>query len=418
MGKNLSGKELGVGLAQRKDGRYSARFVKTTGKRVEKYFHTASAARAWLEEARYKDRNKKEILPFDLAADCILSSMPVPDLSSDITVDEWFAFWIGNIVSHLAYNTLRNYRNRYERNIRPVIGGLRISGVRPMHCIKILNDMKQDYAGSTIRQTYITLGTLFKSAKMNGLISRHPMDGIAYPIPLKAKNEIRFLTVEEQERFLSAARVSYHYHAYALILETGLRTGELVGLTWDAVDFERRMLTVNKTLVFRYSPGIWAAGPTKTIAGYRTLPLTDKAYSILKELYEKRSFIKQTPCTSQILEYLDRMTGTMKAFSMKDLVFINFRTGMPSKNSSYDTQLYKLCDACGISHISMHVLRHTYATRAIERGVNPKVLQVLLGHSSLQTTMDRYVHVTDDSKIQAVRQFEREQWQSSLSFHY
>ena len=91
---------------------------------------------------------------------------------------------------------------------------------------------------------------------------------------------------------------------------------------------------------------------------------------------------------------------------MKDLVFINWRTGMPNKNSSYDTHLYKLCDEAGIKRFYMHALRHTYATRAIERGVQPKALQQLLGHASLQTTMDRYVHITDDSMRNAVRQFE------------
>ena len=106
------------------------------------------------------------------------------------------------------------------------------------------------------------------------------------------------------------------------------------------------------------------------------------------------------------LEYMDRMSGELKTLAMKDLVFINYRLGMPAKNSSYDTHLYKLCDEAGIERFCMHALRHTYATRAIERGVQPKILQELLGHSSIQTTMDRYVHVTDESKFQAVRIFE------------
>ena len=106
------------------------------------------------------------------------------------------------------------------------------------------------------------------------------------------------------------------------------------------------------------------------------------------------------------LEYIDRVSGEMKTLLMKDLVFINYRTGMPNKNSSYDTHLYKLCDEAGIKRFCMHALRHTFATRAIERGVQPKALQMLLGHASLHTTMDKYVHVTDESKRLDVRQFE------------
>lgn len=113
------------------------------------------------------------------------------------------------------------------------------------------------------------------------------------------------------------------------------------------------------------------------------------------------------PELSQELKYIDRISGETETLVMKNLVFINFRTGMPNKNSSYDTHLYKLCDEAGIKRFCMHALRHTYATRAIERGVQPKVLQELLGHASLQTTMDTYVHVTNDAKEKAVQQFEQ-----------
>ena len=105
-------------------------------------------------------------------------------------------------------------------------------------------------------------------------------------------------------------------------------------------------------------------------------------------------------------EYIDRRTGKRETFFIDDLVFINWCTGEPEKNSSYDTHLYKLCDEANIKRFCMHALRHTYATRAIERGMQPKVLQRLLGHASIQTTMDRYVHVSEDSLFNAVRQFE------------
>ena len=124
------------------------------------------------------------------------------------------------------------------------------------------------------------------------------------------------------------------------------------------------------------------------------------------DLYQVREHRKEAPELDKVLTYVDRRTAEKTKMNMRDLVFINFRTGMPAKNSSYDTHLYKLCDRAGIEHFCMHALRHTYATRAIERGMPPKVLQKLLGHASIKTTMDKYVHVTDDSLFQAVRQFE------------
>lgn len=91
---------------------------------------------------------------------------------------------------------------------------------------------------------------------------------------------------------------------------------------------------------------------------------------------------------------------------MHDLVFIHPEMGEPVKNSTYDSALYRICSKIGIPEVSMHDLRHTYATRAIESGMQPKVLQKLLGHSSIKITMDRYVHVTEDSLEEAIRQFQ------------
>jgi integrase len=323
-----------------------------------------------------------------------------------MTVDAWFEFWITHIVGDLAPNTLRNYRERYQHNIQPVIGHMRLKDVKPMYCKMVLNQMEPDYAGSTIRQTYIAMGTMFRSAVMNDLIPKHPMDGVRYTKPVRAVNDIKFLTVEEQQKFLNVARRSHNYHQYALILECGLRTGEMIGLTWDVIDWEKRTLTVNKTLEFRHNQQVWRAGPPKTVSSYRTIPLTNRAYEILKEARVKWENGKKADTLKNVLMYMDLRTGQQASFVMEDLVFINYRTGEPAKNSSYDTHLYKLCDEAGIKRFCMHALRHTYATRAIESGMQPKVLQKLLRHANISTTMDRYVHVTDESLSKAVQQFE------------
>ena len=195
------------------------------------------------------------------------------------------------------------------------------------------------------------------------------MDGVRFTKPVRATDDIKFLTRDEQRLFLETAKRSRNYNQYALILETGLRTGEMIGLTWDAIDFEKRTLTVNKTLEFRPGEQYWRAGPPKTQHSYRTIPLTDRAYEILKGIWDSRPEQKESPTLAKTLEYIDRRTGVSSRLVMRDLVFINWRTGEPAKNSSYDTHLYKLCDEAGIKHFYMHALRHAYATRAIESGM-------------------------------------------------
>lgn len=217
MGKNLKGKECGKGICQRKDGLYYARFVDKTGKRHEKYLPTLPEARNWIEESKYADAHEDVFV------------------ATDTTVDQWFDFWIENIVGDLASNTLRNYWERYVHNIQPVMGKMMIANVKPMHCKKVFIQMDADYAGSTIRQAYITMGTMFKAAKMNDLIAKHPMDGVRFTKPVRATDDIKFLTRDEQRVFLETAKRSHNYNQYALILETGLRMGILDGIVeWIA----------------------------------------------------------------------------------------------------------------------------------------------------------------------------------------
>ena len=389
MGKDLRGKELGKGIVQRKDKMYSARFTNRNGKRIEKLFSTAVQAKKWLAEAKYEDAH---------STICAGSSM---------TVDAWFDYWFNNIVADRADNTRRNYRERYTINVRPLLGRMLLSDVKQMHCWMVLNKMKQDgYAQSTIYQTYIALGALLKSAKVNDLISKHPMDGIKNQRPLETGTELKCFTIEEQQKFADAAKNTKYYAPFALALETGLRPGEIIGLTWDMVDFENKTLTVNKSVEYRYSTGVWQAGPPKTITSYRTIPLTKRAMEILKKEKEGIKKRKKSDILSKTLSFTDDRMGISVSFKIGDLVFINQRTGEPTKNSTYDTRMYKVCDKAKIRHISMHGLRHTYATRAIERGMQPKILQKLLGHSSIKITMDKYVHVTEDSFADAIRLFE------------
>jgi integrase len=365
LGKDLKGKELGKGLSQRKsDGLYTARFVsKRTGKTVQRYFKKLQECRNWYADAVFQDENGGI------------------NASSEMTVTAWFEYWIDNIKGDsIRPNTRRNYTERFKHNIKDCIGRMKISDVKPMHCQNVLNLMKDDYKRSTIYQTRITLYCMFSDAVANDVITKNPVTKQGCKCNFgKEPKKVRALTIEEQKKFLEVAKNSSNYNQYAFILQTGLRTGELIGLRWSDIDFENKVMHIERSMEYRHSVGEWRIGKPKSQSGIRDVDLTDEAIAILHNQKEKLKSLK------------------MINIDFKDCVFL-CRKGEPTKNSAYDSTLFKLCDKAGIDRFSMHVLRHTFATRCIEGGMRPKTLQVLLGHSNVSITMNLYVHVTDDER--------------------
>lgn len=362
MGKDLKGKELGVGINQQKNGLYSARFVDKYGNRKQKRFKKLQECRQWLADASYIDEHS------NIAQ------------ANEMLVDAWFEYFIEIKKKTVRPNTVRNYTERYERNIKPVMGKMLLSDIKPLHCQKIFLDMADEgYRTSTLYQTRIALFNMLELAKENDVIRYNPCKKSVKSDMGRNSDKKEALTLEVQRKFLAGATGQSYENQYRFLLQTGLRTGELIGLQWQHVDFENRVLTIEQSLEYRYTVGEWRLGPPKSQSGYRTIPLTDEAVRVLKAQKEKNKKIKEIP------------------EEWKDFIFLS-RKGEPVKNSAYDTALFKICDKVGIERFSMHVLRHTFATRCIEAGIRPKTLQILLGHSKLNITMDLYVHVTEDEK--------------------
>lgn len=153
MGKDLRGKELGIGISQREDGWYVGRYTNKRGKRVQKIFQKLQECRQWLADAQYTDEH---------------SNIDFPE---EMTVNAWFEYWIGIKKRTVRYNTIRNYTERYHRNIEPDIGKKRLSAVSSIHCQTIMNRMADDgYATSTINQTRIALFNMLDYAYQNDVI--------------------------------------------------------------------------------------------------------------------------------------------------------------------------------------------------------------------------------------------------------
>lgn len=369
MGKDLKGKELGVGISQRKDGLYTARFTNKLGKRKQQYFKKLQECRQWLADAQFQDEHGNI------------------NASGDMTVDAWFEYWIENIKSgSTKHNTVRNYKERYKYNIKICMGDMLLKDVKPLHCQNVLNQMSMgDYKDSTIKLARITMNVLFDDAVDNGLITKNPVTKSVKVASDNEETSKRAMSVDEQKRFLEMAKDSSYFNQYSFVLQTGLRTGELTALKWSDVDFENKVLHIRRTMDFRNNE--WKISTTKTKNGKRDVPLTQKAIEILLNLKKDNRKTNVIP-----MEY-------------HDLVFLS-KNGKPILNSAYNMILRRICEKSGIEKFSMHELRHTFATRCIQAGMTPKTLQGILGHANISTTMDIYVHVTEDSKSREIKSVE------------
>lgn len=372
MGKDLKGRELGVGISQLKNGNYCGRFVNKAGKRVKKEFVKLQECRKWLSQSRLDDEQGRYLF------------------AADPTVDEWYQYWKNNVKGdNIRSGTKDAYDTRYRINIKPFIGNMLLKDVKPLHCQNILNRMAEKYKNALIRNTRIVMYMLFDSAVENEMISRNPITKSVKCTSGKKSVLKNALTIDEHQCFLEIAKQSTAYNQYAFALQTGLRAGELIGLKWSDVDLKNKIIHIERTMRYDSRSRTWLIGEPKTTNSFRDVPLTQEAVSILMDQKEKNKTLKVLS-----IEY-------------SDLVFLH-SNGAPRSNQSYDINIRRLCKKAGMREISMHIFRHTFATRCIESGMRPKTLQMILGHANISMTMDRYVHVTDDEKVKEMENIEGE----------
>lgn len=263
-----------------------------------------------------------------------------------------------------------------------------MNDVKPMHCQNVLNKMADKYSTSTIKLTQTTLYAIFQSALENDVILKNPMIKSVRLTGVENTKSSKALTIDEQKRFVEFAKKYEYYNLFAFILQTGLRIGELTGIKWTDIDFSKKILYVNRNIDYDNELKKWVADTPKSRAGIRTIPLTQEAVNILRTQKEKNRQIKVIP------------------IEFSDFVFLN-ANGRPIGRSNINSRVKKIAENLGIESFSIHTLRHTFATRCIEAGMKPKTLQQILGHSSINVTMDLYVHITEEEKTREIENAEK-----------
>lgn len=366
MGKDLRGKELGEGVSQRKDGKYIARYRMRDGTRPEKTFTNVTEALIWLTTERYNYEHSE-----------------VGQMLGSTTMNDWFDYWINSIkLYQVKKTTLKGYVSKYKTHIRDHLGHMKLSNIKTIHCQNLITDMiKKDLSPETIKLVKNLLYSVLESAKDNELIDKNPVNKSIIVKSSKKKKEPRVLTKEEQAFFLQELKSCRNYNLFAFLLQTGLRIGEETALKWSDIDFEKKEMYIQRNLYFDEDTRKYVETTPKSKSGFRTVPLTDEAISILQSQKHR-------------MKKLLRKKSTVD-FQFIDYVFIN-QNGKPFCRSNLDGVLATFCKENNMEHFSLHSLRHTFATRCIESGMKPKTLQKILGHSSITITMDTYVHTTEE----------------------
>ena len=384
MGKSLTGKELGQGISQRKDGRYQARFTNRFGKRQTIYGKTINEIRQKLRAEQYEDEKQINVV------------------SSDMTLDEWFEIWMETCKNNCRDTTRQTYRVTYNR-IKASLGWRKLSGLNLIVMQQAINELKSD---ASRKDTKKLLVDMLNKAVDSDLLHKNVAKQINTVVSKDSKpEEPRVLTIEETDLFLEAASHYRYFNAFSLALETGMRIGEIIGLKWSDIDFTNRTIYVNRTLVYiksddesspNYNKWGFEFHEPKTDKGRRKIPMTLKAYQILKkQLLWKRSIEVKGYEAPEGYEDLVFTTTKNTPISPRDTtVVMKFITERIRKKRP------------DFEPVTPHTLRHTFATRCIERGMNPKTLQIILGHSTIQLTMNLYCHVTDDMLISEMSKFE------------
>lgn len=302
------------------------------------------------------------------------------------SLDEWYKTWLEQYKKNrIKIGTYTSYEKYYQSVIKNRLGKKLLNDIRGEHIQKLYNDLvKEGYAISSIKIVAAVLNGCFKQAERNGIIERNPVKQAELPRQAEKKGRIA-MTKEQQALFMEFAKDSYLYHFFAVMLRTGMRKGEMQGLKYSDIDLEQEVIHVRRTLKYIEGKGYIEDTP-KTRTSTRDIPLTPD----IKEHIEAQ-----------------RRYWEFKVIKIDQYLFCN-ENGAPISRERIQTEIdrtIKRIHKAGheFPRITSHVFRHTFATRAIEAGMQPQVLKTILGHSSLSMTMDLYSHVLPDTKAEEMQ---------------
>jgi integrase len=320
-----------------------------------------------------------------------------------MTLSDWMDLWYKEYTFDKKYSTLKGYKAQINKHIRPGIGKYNLSQLNPMILQRFFNHLSEPnekgkvLSPKSIKNVYIILSGILEQAVENEMISKNPCKKVK--LPKVYNKQITPLTDKQVKDFLEIISTDEIYGTILrVIVFTGLRLGEAMGLTWDCVDFEKGALNINKQLQRR--------------------PQKDGGSTLTSVKSGKPRILKPAPFVMQLLKirYTEQIMQKQRSEDLwlawsneeehkKALVFTNLQGGYLIPKRVY-LHFKSAAVAIGAPDARVHDLRHTYAVLSLQNGDDIKTVQENLGHASAAFTLDVYVHVSDRLKKESANRME------------
>ena len=326
--------------------------------------------------------------------------------SGRVTVKEHMETWLESVVKNrVRVKTYLDYKDLTRLNITPIIGNIRLDKLKPEQIQILYNDMlKRNLSPRTVRYTHTILNNSLKQAVKWNRIYRNPAELV--DLPRQEKKEMTALSPEQTKVFMEAITYSPWKAIFSLLIDSGMRPGEALGLKWDDVDFENSRVTINRSLTripknsdpelyllkIILNIGNWIIQEPKTKRSRRTIPLTKHIINDLREhqIKQKQQKLKAKPGT-----YTDQ-----------SFIFAANNGEPMSEQNIYNRHFKPILKYARLPSIRLYDLRHSCATLLLSAGENPKVVSERLGHASIVLTLDTYSHVLPDMQKSATDKME------------
>lgn len=292
---------------------------------------------------------------------------------------DWLNEWLTNyVVTTAKPKTIQRYTDIVQRHVIPKLGDCELSELTLIILQRFVTYLMQNgnlknktgLAASTVNVIITVVQSSLKTAANVGLLTNYCADGIKRP-KAELKNVTCF-TLPEQKKIAEFILTNNKYKLYGIVIDffTGLRIGELLALTWNDVDFKHLTLSVTKTCYDTKNGR--ATNTPKTVLSKRTIPISKQLIPMLKTL-------QRNNCSQYV---------------------VADKQGKPVSVRSYQRSFELLLKRLNIPHKGFHAIRHTFATRALETGMDVKTLSEILGHKNATITLNRYVHSLMEHKAE------------------